>query len=106
LATTSQLCQQIEATVENDDYHLINRYILLFVAIRVDLIITKSTNSVLIIRLFCLVLILPASTATTECTFSAIKCVKISLQNKMEDGFLRDCLKAYIEKEIVVIEQM
>jgi hypothetical protein len=30
---------------KNDDYHLIDRYVLFFAAIRVDLIIAKSTNS-------------------------------------------------------------
>ena len=42
------------------------------------------------------------STATTERAFSAMKLVKTRLRNKMEDGFLRDCLVTYIEKEIAV----
>ena len=45
---------------------------------------------------------LPVSTATTERAFSAMKLVKTRLRNKMEDGFLRDCLLIYIEKEIAV----
>lgn len=49
-----------------------------------------------------LILTLPVSTATTEDAFSAMKLVKTKLRNKMEDGFLRDCLVTYIEKEIVV----
>jgi hypothetical protein len=49
-----------------------------------------------------LVLTLPVSTATTERTFSAIKLVEIRLQNETEDGFLKNCLVTYIEKEIVV----
>jgi hypothetical protein len=49
-----------------------------------------------------LVVTLPVSTATTERAFSAMKLVKTRLQNKMEDGFLRDCLIIYIEKEIAV----
>jgi hypothetical protein len=49
-----------------------------------------------------LVLTLPVSTATTERAFSAMKLVKTRLRNKMEDGFLRDCLIIYIEKEIAV----
>jgi hypothetical protein len=53
-------------------------------------------------RLIRLVLTLPVSTATTERAFSAMKLVKTRLQNKMEDGFLRDCLVTYIEKEIAV----
>lgn len=53
-------------------------------------------------RLIRLVLILPVSTATTERAFSAMKLVKTRLRNKMEDGFLRDCLITYIEKEIAM----
>jgi hypothetical protein len=34
--------------------------------------------------------------------FSAMNLVKTRLRNKMEDGFLRDCLLIYIEKEIAV----
>ena len=49
-----------------------------------------------------LVLTLPVSTATTERAFSAMKLVKTRLRNKMEDGFLRDCLVLYIEKEIAI----
>jgi hypothetical protein len=54
-------------------------------------------------RLIRLVLTLPVSTATTERAFSAMKLVKTRLRNKMEDGFLRDCLIIYIEKEIAEI---
>jgi hypothetical protein len=53
-------------------------------------------------RLIRLVLTLPVSTATTERAFSAMKLVKTRLRNKMEDGFLRDCLVTYIGKEIAV----
>jgi hypothetical protein len=53
-------------------------------------------------RLIRLVLTLPVSTATTERAFSAMKLVKSRLRNKMEDGFLRDCLVTYIEKEIAI----
>ena len=45
---------------------------------------------------------MPVSTATTERAFSAMKLVKTRLRNKMEDGFLRDCLVLYIEKEIAI----
>jgi len=31
-----------------------------------------------------------------------MKLVKTRLRNKMEDGFLRDCLVLYIEKEIAI----
>ena len=51
-------------------------------------------------RLVRLVLTLPVSTATTEQAFSAIKLVKATLRNKMEDGFLADCLVVYIEREL------
>jgi hypothetical protein len=54
-------------------------------------------------RLIRLVLTLPVSTATTERAFSAMKLVKTRLRNKMEVGFLRDCLIIYIEKEIAEI---
>jgi hypothetical protein len=45
LTTISELCQQLAATGKNDDYHLIDRYVLFFAAIQVDLIIAKNTNS-------------------------------------------------------------
>uniref|UniRef100_A0ACD5UTD2 Uncharacterized protein n=1 Tax=Avena sativa TaxID=4498 RepID=A0ACD5UTD2_AVESA len=77
LTTVSELCQQLAATGKNDDYHLID-------------------------RLIRLVLTLPVSTATTERAFSAMELVKTRLQNRMEDGFLRDCLVIYIEKEITI----
>ncbi|GMY39380.1 TTF-type domain-containing protein [Fagus crenata] len=54
----------------------------------------------LIDRLVRLVLTLPVSTATTERAFSAMKLVKTTLRNKMEDGFLADCLVIYIEREL------
>jgi hypothetical protein len=54
----------------------------------------------LIDRLVHLVLTLPVSTATTERAFSAMKLVKTTLRNKMEDGFLTDCLIIYIEREL------
>ena len=38
--------------------------------------------------------------ATIERAFSAMKLVKTTLQNKMEDGFLVDCLVIYIEREL------
>jgi hypothetical protein len=48
-----------------------------------------------------LVLTLPVSTATTERAFSAMKLVKTTLRNKMEDEFLANCLTVYIEREFV-----
>ena len=48
----------------------------------------------------CSVLTLPVSTATTERAFSAMKLIKTSLRNKMNDKFLADYLTVYIEKEI------
>ena len=71
--------------------------------ILVDLIIaTKLTCLFLMNRLIRLVLTLPVSTTTGERAFSAMKLVKTRLQNKMENGFLRDCLVIYIEKEIAI----
>ena len=57
----------------------------------------------LIDRLVRLVLTLPVSTAMTERAFSAMKLVKTTLRNKMEDGFLVDCLVIYIERELLEI---
>ncbi|KAK1387674.1 TTF-type domain-containing protein [Heracleum sosnowskyi] len=65
------------------------------------LVITgKADMYPLVDRLLRLVLTLPASTATSERAFSAMKIVKTSLRNRMEDEFLRDYLIVYIEKEI------
>ncbi|KAM0827454.1 hypothetical protein ACQ4PT_068178 [Festuca glaucescens] len=77
LSSVSDLCHQLAKTGKSVDYNLID-------------------------RLIRLVLTLPVSTAMTERAFSAIKLVKTRLRNKMEDGFLRDCLLIYIEKEIAV----
>ncbi|KAL8126637.1 hypothetical protein AgCh_013768 [Apium graveolens] len=60
----------------------------------------KADMYPLVDRLLRLVLTLPASTATSERVFSAMKIVKTSLRNRMEDEFLRDYLIVYIEKEI------
>uniref|UniRef100_A0A8R7QZA5 HAT C-terminal dimerisation domain-containing protein n=1 Tax=Triticum urartu TaxID=4572 RepID=A0A8R7QZA5_TRIUA len=77
LTTISELCQRLASSGKSDEYYLIDRRIWL-------------------------VLTLPVSTAMTERAFSAMKLVKTRLRNKMEDGFLRDCLLIYIEKEIAV----
>ena len=60
----------------------------------------RSVTYQLVYRVIVLVLTLPVSTATTEQAFSAMKIVKTSLRNKMEDDFLTDSLIMYIEKEI------
>ncbi|KAL8115118.1 hypothetical protein AgCh_021804 [Apium graveolens] len=60
----------------------------------------KADMYPLVDRLLRLVLTLPASTATSERAFSAMKIMKTSLRNRMEDEFLRDYLIVYIEKEI------
>ena len=54
----------------------------------------------LINRLIWLILTLPVSTATTEHVFSAMKCVKTRLRNRMEDDYLTNFLITYIEKDI------
>uniref|UniRef100_A0A0A9GHJ6 Uncharacterized protein n=1 Tax=Arundo donax TaxID=35708 RepID=A0A0A9GHJ6_ARUDO len=77
LTSVADLCCRLAETKKSDDYHLID-------------------------RLIRLVLTLPVSTAITERAFSAMKLVKTRLRNKMEDGFLRDCLVIYIEREIAV----
>jgi len=51
-------------------------------------------------RLLRLVLTLPVSTATTEICFLAMQLAKTHLRCTMGDGFLRDCLVIYIEKEL------
>ncbi|KAH9671067.1 TTF-type domain-containing protein [Citrus sinensis] len=51
-------------------------------------------------RLIRLVLTLPVSTATTERAFSAMKLIKTTHRNKMENEFLSDCMVIYIEREI------
>ncbi|XVF76082.1 hypothetical protein PTKIN_Ptkin13bG0237600 [Pterospermum kingtungense] len=60
----------------------------------------KSEIFFLIDRLIHLVLTLHVSTATTECAFSAMKLVKTSLRNKMDDDFLSSCMVIYIEREL------
>ena len=49
-----------------------------------------------------LVLTFPVSTATTERAFLAMKVVKTSLRNKMENDFLTNSLMLYIEKDIAL----
>ncbi|KAL8127682.1 hypothetical protein AgCh_014551 [Apium graveolens] len=75
LSTLGDLCHGLVTTGKTDIYPLVD-------------------------RLLCLVLTLPASTATSERAFSAMKIMKTSLRNRMEDEFLRDYLIVYIEKEI------
>ncbi|XP_074559959.1 uncharacterized protein LOC141816025 [Curcuma longa] len=60
----------------------------------------RSKVYVMLTRLIHPVLTLPISTATTERAFSAMKHVKTSLRNKMEDDFLEDCLTLYIERDL------
>jgi hypothetical protein len=54
-------------------------------------------------KLLRLLLTLPVSTATTERAFSAMKFVKIRLQRKMGDAYLRDYLVVYIERELAAM---
>ncbi|KAH9659990.1 TTF-type domain-containing protein [Citrus sinensis] len=60
----------------------------------------KSQIYFLLDRLIRLVLTLPVSTATTERAFSAMKLIKTTHRNKMENEFLSDCMVIYIEREI------
>ncbi|XP_024039248.1 uncharacterized protein LOC112097887 [Citrus clementina] len=60
----------------------------------------KSQIYFLLGRLIRLVLTLPVSTATTERAFSAMKLIKTTHRNKMENEFLSDCMVIYIEREI------
>ncbi|XP_022880653.1 zinc finger MYM-type protein 1-like [Olea europaea var. sylvestris] len=59
----------------------------------------RSESYVVLTKLICLVLTLPISTATVERAFSAMKHVKTKIRNKMDDGFLADCLTLNIERE-------
>ena len=47
-----------------------------------------------------LVLTLPVATATVERSFSAMKCIKNELRNRMGDRWMNDCLIVYIEKDV------
>jgi hypothetical protein len=47
-----------------------------------------------------LALILPVATATVERAFSAMKIIKIDLQNKMGDEWMSLCMICYIERDI------
>ena len=60
----------------------------------------KYSSYPMVDRLLRLVLTLPVSTATTEICFSAMQLAKTHLRCTMGDGFLRDCLVIYIEKEL------
>jgi hypothetical protein len=55
----------------------------------------------LVDRLIRLILTLPVSIATIERAFSAMKILKTSLRNRIEDDFLANYLIVYIVKEIV-----
>ena len=59
----------------------------------------KSHLFFLIDILIRLVLTPHVSTTSTERAFSAMKLVKTSLRNKMDDDFLANCLVIYIERE-------
>jgi hypothetical protein len=75
LSTISEICKMLVETRKNEFYYLIY-------------------------RIFCLVLTLPVSTASTERAFSAMKLVKTILRNKMDDEFLADCMILTIEREL------
>ena len=51
-------------------------------------------------RLIRLILTIPVYTATSERAFLAMKHVKSTLRNKIEDEYLTDSLVVYIEREI------
>ncbi|KAK2642205.1 hypothetical protein Ddye_023968 [Dipteronia dyeriana] len=78
LASLSELCQCLAETKRSEHYTLID-------------------------KLIRLVLTLHVSKTTTERAFSAMKLVKTSLRNKMDDDFLTDCMVIYIEREIADI---
>lgn len=74
ISTISELCRVLTETGKAHHYHLID-------------------------RLIRLVLTLSVSTATIERSFSAMKLLKTSLQNKMEEELLADSMIVYIERE-------
>jgi hypothetical protein len=76
MSIISELCRGLAKTDKSHHYHLND-------------------------RLIRLVLILPVSTANTECAFSAMKHVKTVFRNKIEDEFLADSMMIYIERELV-----
>ena len=78
LSSLSKLCQQLDESRKSHIYFLID-------------------------RLIRLILTLPVSTATAECAFSVMKLVKTSLQNKIEEEFLADCMIIYIKRDIAEI---
>ncbi|PIN06946.1 hypothetical protein CDL12_20489 [Handroanthus impetiginosus] len=47
-------------------------------------------------------LLLPVATASVERAFSAMKFIKTDLRNRMEDGFLNDCLITFKERDVFV----
>ncbi|XP_074557570.1 uncharacterized protein LOC141813501 [Curcuma longa] len=66
-----------------------------------EMIVTKKAESyVMIQRLIRLVLTLPVSTATAERAFSAMKFLKTTRRNKMDDDLLSDCMILYIERQL------
>jgi len=71
---------------------------------RIDSFIEKKKRKniyPLVDRLIRLILTLPVSIATIERAFSAMKILKTSLRNRIEDDFLANYLIVYIVKEIV-----
>ena len=57
---------------------------------------------IMLTKLIYLILTLPVFTVTTERVFSAMKHVKMTLCNKMDNDFLADCLTFYIEQDFVM----
>ncbi|KDO48311.1 hypothetical protein CISIN_1g035478mg, partial [Citrus sinensis] len=76
ITSLSELCRRLVETIKSQIYFLLD-------------------------RLFRLVLTLPVSTATIERAFSAMKLIKTTHRNKLENEFLSGCMVIYIEREIV-----
>ncbi|XP_022881023.1 E3 SUMO-protein ligase KIAA1586-like [Olea europaea var. sylvestris] len=64
----------------------------------------RSESYVILTKLICFVLTLHVSTATVERAFSSMKHVKMEIRDKMDDGFLTDCLTLNIEREFSMNE--
>lgn len=61
----------------------------------------KHLGFPLVYQLLKLVLVLPIATASVERSFSAMKIVKTTLQNRIGDQFMNDCIICFVEPEML-----
>ncbi|KDO39325.1 hypothetical protein CISIN_1g036138mg [Citrus sinensis] len=100
LGVSDLLCQALQVKSQDilNVVHLVSTTKKLLQRLLVET--RKSHIYFLLDRLIRLVLALHVSTITAERTFSAIKPIKTTLRNKMENKFLSECMVIYIEREI------